>query len=56
MKNLQLSLMVRFQNCVERIERNESNVEHGANELVLEWPHLIEQLPHVVAVIFPGGQ
>lgn len=55
MKDLHIRAYIWFQNQVERTERNESNVEHGTNELILEWPHLVEQLPHLVAVVLPGG-
>lgn len=55
MKDVQLRLWFWLSDTVERCERNETNVEHVGNELVFELPHLVEQLPHLVAVVFPGG-
>lgn len=51
MRGLQLRLWVWLQLTVERTEKHEADVEHVANELLLELPHFCEQLPHVVAAI-----
>lgn len=52
MRDLHLRCWVWLQNVVERTERHETELEHATNELLLELPHLSEQVPHLVAVIF----
>lgn len=51
MRDITLRLGVKLQNTMERVEKNEGTIEHGGLELAYEWPHLSEQLPHMVAAV-----
>lgn len=55
MRNLSIRLWVGFENLVARLERNESNLEHAANELIYEWPHLSHNLHTMVLAVVEGG-
>lgn len=39
----------------DRVERNDANVEHATNDLLMEWDHLVHTLPAVVASITGQG-
>jgi hypothetical protein len=52
MRTLQIRLGLWIQRRTEFVHRNEFNVEETGNEATLELPHLLEQLPHVIGVLF----
>ena len=51
MRDLCLRAVVRIQITVDWTDKHEVEVEHTTNELLLELPHLLEQLPNMVAAI-----
>lgn len=51
MRDLYLRTVVRLVLAVDWTDRHETDVEHAVNELLLELPHLTEQLPNLVALI-----